>query len=93
MRVGSLPNGASPYGLLDMVGNAREWTDSPRRSYPLDPSADAGDGAADRVTRGGSWLSLPSSIELTRRLVEPPSAAAKDLGFRCAVSADRALGR
>jgi formylglycine-generating enzyme required for sulfatase activity len=76
-----------------MVGNAREWTDSPRRSYPLDPTADGGDGAADRVTRGGSWLSLPTSIELTRRLVEPTSAAAKDLGFRCAVSADRAVGR
>ena len=93
MRVGSFPNGSSPYGVLDMVGNAREWTGSPRRSYPLDPTADTGDGTADRVTRGGSWLSLPDNIELTRRLVEPPGIATKDLGFRCAVSADRAVGR
>jgi formylglycine-generating enzyme required for sulfatase activity/tRNA A-37 threonylcarbamoyl transferase component Bud32 len=92
-RVGSLPNGASPYGLLDMTGNAREWTDSPLLSYPLaNPTAGA-EGATSRVTRGGSWLSLPNSIELTRRLAEPVDTAAKDLGFRCAVSADQATGR
>jgi formylglycine-generating enzyme required for sulfatase activity len=92
-RVGSLPKGASPFGMLDMVGNVREWTDSTLQSYPLaDPTADP-DSASSRVTRGGSWLSLPTSIEVTRRLAEPVDIAAKDLGFRCAVSADQATRR
>jgi len=92
-RVGSFPRGASPTGLLDMTGNAREWTNSALRTYPLtDPFAGT-DGAGSRVTRGGSWLSLPTSIEVTRRLAEPVDTAAKDLGFRCAVSADQATRR
>ncbi len=32
--VGSHPAGASPYGALDMVGNAEEWTDSRYTLYP-----------------------------------------------------------
>jgi serine/threonine-protein kinase len=92
-RVGSFPRGASLYGILDMTGNAREWTDSSLLPYPLTQTVGGAEGATSRVTRGGSWLSLPSSIELTRRLAEPTSIAAKDLGFRCAVSADQARGR
>ncbi|MGE3268015.1 MAG: SUMF1/EgtB/PvdO family nonheme iron enzyme [Chloroflexota bacterium] len=92
-NVGSLPRGASPFGLLDMIGNVREWTDSSFLPYPLTQPTTGADGGTSRVTRGGSWLSLPGSIELTKRLAEPISAAAKDLGFRCAVSADQARGR
>jgi formylglycine-generating enzyme required for sulfatase activity len=91
-QVGSYPQGASPYGLMDMAGNAREWTASALQSYPL-PDPLAGTDGASRVTRGGSWLSLPNSIEVSRRLAEPVGTAAKDLGFRCAVSADQATGR
>jgi formylglycine-generating enzyme required for sulfatase activity len=92
--VGSFPQGASPYGLLDMAGNAREWTASILQKYPLtDPLSSGTDGASSRVTRGGSWLSLSDSIEVTRRLAEPVGTAAKDLGFRCAVSADQATRR
>jgi serine/threonine-protein kinase len=91
-QVGSYPQGASPFGLLDMTGNVREWTASALQSYPLsDPTA--GTDGPSRVTRGGSWLSLPGSIEVSRRLAEPVGTAAKDLGFRCAVSADQATGR
>jgi formylglycine-generating enzyme required for sulfatase activity len=92
-RVGSFPKGASPFGLQDMTGNVREWTASSLQPYPVtDPTAGT-EGATSRVTRGGSWLSLPTSIELTRRLAEPVDTAAKDLGFRCAVSADQATRR
>jgi len=90
MRVGGFPQGASPFGLLDMVGNAREWTDSPLLPYPLDPAASNPEGASTRVTRGGSWLSLPDSVDAARRRAEPTSTAAKDLGFRCAIPADQA---
>ena len=92
-RVGTFPRGASPYGLLDVTGNAREWTASALQPYPLTDPTGGTDGASSRVTRGGSWLSLPTSIELTRRLAEPVDTAAKDLGFRCAVSADQASRR
>jgi formylglycine-generating enzyme required for sulfatase activity len=92
-RVGAFPKGASPYGLMDMTGNAREWTESALQPYPLANPTGGTEGATSRVTRGGSWLSLATSIEVTRRLAEPVNTAAKDLGFRCAASADQATGR
>ena len=36
-QVGSYPSGASPYGVLDMAGNVREWTLSLYKGYPYDP--------------------------------------------------------
>ncbi|MEM1452930.1 MAG: SUMF1/EgtB/PvdO family nonheme iron enzyme [Planctomycetota bacterium] len=32
--IGSFPNGASPFGVMDMAGSVWEWTTSPYRSYP-----------------------------------------------------------
>jgi iron(II)-dependent oxidoreductase len=32
MPAGSYPRGASPYGVLDMVGNVHEWTNDQRRT-------------------------------------------------------------
>jgi hypothetical protein len=49
--VGTFPNGASPYGVLDLVGNVEEWT-----STPKDPARLAG----LRVIRGGDWDSDPA---------------------------------
>jgi formylglycine-generating enzyme required for sulfatase activity len=56
--VGIFPEGASPYGCLDMVGNVGEWTRSEYEDYPYDPT----DGREDlkrtgvpRVLRGGSF--------------------------------------
>ena len=55
--VGAYPNNRSPYGLLDMVGNAREWTRSLYKGYPYDPADGREDQSAkgDRVVRGGSF--------------------------------------
>ena len=58
--VGSYPEGASPYGALDMAGNVEEWcqdwydedyyASSPQRD-PQGPSS-----GLHRVVRGGSWV-------------------------------------
>lgn len=54
--VGLFPDGASPYGVLDGIGNVETWTRSQPRGYPYQPD----DGREDmvgksRITRGGSW--------------------------------------
>jgi formylglycine-generating enzyme required for sulfatase activity len=56
--VGSYPQGASPYGLLDMGGNVAEWTRSYWRDYPYnladgrEEDMKAGD-EVRQVVRGG----------------------------------------
>lgn len=52
--VGSYPDGASPYGCLDMVGNAYEWVADWAKSYPgsSEPFDHTG---TRRVVRGGCW--------------------------------------
>jgi formylglycine-generating enzyme required for sulfatase activity len=56
--VGAFPNGASPFGLLDLAGNVDEWTSTLYAPYPGAPEdvplveSWALDG---HITRGGSW--------------------------------------
>lgn len=59
--VGSRPEGASPYGVLDMSGNVWEWCiASPLGHYDLQPSKTPQRRPvtpSGHVLRGGSWLS------------------------------------
>lgn len=83
------PAGASPYGALDMAGNAWEWVASLYRPYPYraddgreDPAA-----AGARGTRGGSADSGIENITTTQRgrtLSRGPGAGHHNIGFRCA---------
>ena len=78
VAVGSYACGESPFGAMDMAGNAREWTADLYGSYeqPLDPLAAGG----RRVVRGGSWRSY--SVASTTREHATESTSSDDLGFR-----------
>jgi formylglycine-generating enzyme required for sulfatase activity len=86
--VGSLPAGASPYGVLDLAGNVWEWTagyfsrEPPQSAARFDPRGPlAGD---ERTVRGGSYRSPPSDLRLTRRAGIAPGERLAGIGFRCA---------
>jgi formylglycine-generating enzyme required for sulfatase activity len=85
--VGSYPAGASPYGALDMAGNAWEWVADyfDRNYYARSPYADpAGpESGQERGLRGGSWWTSARDARVTVR------GEARDFpydiyGFRCA---------
>ncbi|MGD0093090.1 MAG: SUMF1/EgtB/PvdO family nonheme iron enzyme [Planctomycetota bacterium] len=88
--VGSFPQGASPYGCLDMSGNAWEWTSSVFKPYPYvatdgreDPQS-----AERRVARGGSFSGEPEISHATYRFRPLPDFKHPFLGFRCAKGAE-----
>lgn len=86
--VGSAPAGRSPYGVMDMAGNAREWVadwyhpdyyaEAPNRD-PLGP----GDGTL-KVIRGGSWHNGPTELRVTARQKGGFALKTDGVGFRCA---------
>ena len=88
-KVGSYPNGASPYGVLDMVGNVYEWiADWYRLDYyqssdvrnPLGPQAGE---SGRRCVRGGSWgWGVPFASSAFRDWWEPGESGS-GVGFRC----------
>jgi formylglycine-generating enzyme required for sulfatase activity len=87
--VGSFPDGASPYGCLDMAGNVCQWCSSKYRPYPYD----AGNGCEDlsgddpRVLRGGSWyINVPEDFRGSYRRGYPPTKIDNTIGFRVAKS-------
>ena len=99
LPVGSLPDGASPYGVLDMVGNVAEWVsdwyqadyyDSGQLSDPQGP--DDGIGFSDeweaRVTRGGNHATEPWETTVSWRYPEPSWGSSNGVGFRCARGLD-----
>lgn len=82
------PLGASPYGILNMSGNVREWvadwydanyySNSPY-SNPKGP-----DLGTYKSLRGGSYMEEYSEIAVYRRYHHAPQSPGLNRGFRCA---------
>ncbi len=78
--VGSHPLGASPYGCLDMAGNAYDRVtiagsgrDGKRSELPV-------------MLKGGSWASAhPLNLRVLDLCMQPMEAADRTVGFRCAM--------
>ncbi|MFT3769828.1 MAG: bifunctional serine/threonine-protein kinase/formylglycine-generating enzyme family protein [Minicystis sp.] len=91
--VGTFPEGASPYGVLDLAGNVWEWCEdvddpsfyadgpphNPRNVKPRDK--------AHLVMRGGSWLYGPRALRTFFRTSYEAHYRFAGGGFRCARSA------
>jgi formylglycine-generating enzyme len=75
--VGSFLSGASPSGLVDMVGNVWEWVDNKKSSRPQ-PNA--------RVVKGGGWTSDKRQARISFRFHVDLKMKNPTFGFRCAKS-------
>jgi serine/threonine-protein kinase len=88
--VGAFPEGASPYGILDLAGNVWEWCED------YDDSAFYADGPADNpknsrggekallVMRGGSWMFGAKALRTYSRTGFEAHYRFASGGFRCA---------
>jgi serine/threonine-protein kinase len=85
--VGKYPQGASPFGLLDMAGNVWEWVaDWNSPNYLIKPNQDPTgptDGE-DRVIRGGFFFTDAKYVRSAMRSWHQPEFTSNDVGFRCA---------
>jgi len=89
-EVGAYPDGASPYGALDMAGNVWEWVAdwfsdtyyaSSPKSNPLGP-----DSGEFRALRSGSWYWGEHYVRTAFRNRVDPTGQDLNIGFRCAMN-------
>ncbi len=91
--VGSHPQGASPYGVMDMAGNVWEWT---RDWYGHTYYAEAPDrnptgpeGGYVKSVRGGSSMWDERFCRTTARMIMPPGTGNwTPIGFRLVIDVD-----
>lgn len=81
------PNGDTPEGVIDLVGNVWEWTNTLYRPYPYDPDdgRESREAEGFRVLRGASWVNDANVAHGLARL-DGDFQFFNNVGFRCAVS-------
>jgi formylglycine-generating enzyme required for sulfatase activity len=86
--VGSYPQGASPYGLLDMAGNVVEWCHSLYSTYPYNATDGREDAEARyvRVLRGGAFNDNAWDVRCAHRSGDYPNNGYGHTGFRIALA-------
>lgn len=73
------PQGASPYGVMDMVGNIWEWCLDTKTQHELHAEVASAD---ERAVHGGSYVSVHERSEIGFRYFLAPQTAYASIGFR-----------
>lgn len=90
MPITAFPEGDSPYGARQMLGNVFEWVADAYDGnfYASGPTNDpvllTDDNDALRVARGGGWATRAGFFHIGWRRVMEPSTSNNTTGFRCA---------
>jgi formylglycine-generating enzyme required for sulfatase activity len=84
--VGIFPEGASPFGALDMAGSVSQWCEDwyDAKAYARYATGDLAPPATgtDHVCRGGSWLRSAAQVRSASRDKHRPGFNDSLLGFR-----------
>lgn len=92
LRVGSYPEGKSPYGLYDVAGNVWEWVgdwyDPNYYERNLGTNPQGPQKGTVRVMRGGGWDSNRRHMQCVYRHCEKPAWRRLNTGFRVADNTD-----
>ncbi len=82
--VGLYPQGASPYGMMDMTGNVWEWC---LNKYDYQDRIEPDTSRDNRVLRGGCWVNSPNDARADGRYGPIPDERSNGRGFRLLLSA------
>ena len=91
--VDAFSEGRSPYGVMQMAGNAAEWVQdgfdpTRHRTAPHDPEPPDVIDPRRRVVRGGSYADTRHTVRVSARDAQVATESSSTVGFRCAADAE-----